>query len=277
MAKTASPFSTTEFKGGAYTSSYYNPAASMGINSAYATSKTSNATAVGGVDPLNLRGAVNDLLGFQGDYAQYTAAAAGSRFDAEGAAIEADAYRIAGGIAGENLKAEQQAENVRQIQLTRQIEKTAGSISAATASNNLQMSGSAVDVMAASMKEGYLAQQISTLSSAQAQRGYLEQAAAAEGQMKAAQVRGEAALSLAGAQDAAAASALANQTALSGALTQLLSGDENATQLVSDLTAGDIAAVQADVLLYNPNGADQPLVTAEPPVEERPSLGVFPT
>lgn len=208
----------------------------------------------------------------------YAAAAQGSRFTAEGAGIEAAAYGTAAGIAEENARTEVIAESIRQVQIAKDVDRTVGSIKAATAANGFMQSGSSLDIMASTMREGYLSEQISGMQSQQVQRGHLAQQAAAEGEMDVALVRQEAALALATQQDKTATAAIANETALTGALTQLLAGDENATQLVSDLTAGNTSAVLADVLLYNPNGADQPLITAEPvETETRPSLGVFPT
>ena len=259
----SNPYATTELKGGSATSTYYShPLGNFGWQP-YPSGSSSGTTS--GVDPLNLQGAVNDLLGFQGDAAMYAAAAEGSRYAAEGAGIEADAYRVASGIAEENARTEVIAESIRQVQIAKDVDRTVGSIKAATAANGFQQSGSSLDIMASTMREGYLSQQISGMQSQQTQRGHLEQQAAAEGEMGAALVRQEAALSLAEAQDQTALSATANEAALTSALTQLLAGDENATQLVSDLTAGDTSAVLADVLLYNPNGADAPLITAEPP------------
>ena len=259
---------TTGSTGKTATLSYYTPASYMGLNHpSNAVNYGAASGATGGVDPLNLSGAINDLLGFQGDAEAYAAAAEGSRYAAEGAGIEAAAYGTAAGIAAENARTELVAESIRQVQIAKDVDRTVGSIKAATAANGVQQSGSSLDIMASTMREGYLSQQISGMQSQQTQRGHLEQQAAAEGEMQAATVRQEAALSLAEQQDKTALSATANETALTSALTQLLAGDENATQLVSDLTAGDTSAVLADVLLYNPNGPDAPLITAESPVE----------
>ena len=271
MAK-GSPFATTDLKGGSYTSTYYTPPFLGGLERGYneQTAAKENNTG-GGVDPLALSGAISDLLGFEADAAAYRAAAEGSRLDAEGAAIEADAYRIASGIATENQRVEAMSEAVKQIQIQTQVDQTIGSQKARVAANGFQQSGSALDIMAASTRQGLLSQQISGMQSQQAQLGYMAQAAAAEGEMKAAGVRGTAALSLSEAQDLAADKAIENQTALSGALTQLLSGDPNAQKLVDDILAGDTPAVQADVLLYNPPGGDKTLATAgDPPEPETP-------
>ena len=267
MAKSTNPYTTTEFKGGSATSSWYSNPLGMGNQAPNATQQSLYGT-TSGVDPLNLQGAVNDLLGFQGDAEAYAAAAEGSRYTAEGAAIEAAAYGTAAGIAEENARTEVIAESIRQVQIAKDVDRTVGSIKAATAANGFQQSGSSLDIMASTMREGYLSQQISSMQSQQVERGHLAQQAAAEGEMEAALVRQEAALSLAEAQDQSALSATANEAALTSALTQLLAGDENATQLVTDLTAGDTSAVLSDVLLYNPNGADAPLITAEPPTNQ---------
>lgn len=263
---------TTGSTGKTATSSYYTAASYMGLNHPSNMVGGIPDDASGGVDPLNLSAAINDLLGFQGDAEQYKYAAEGSRLAAEGAGIEAAAYGTAAGIAEENARTEVIAESIRQVQIAKDIDRTVGSIKAATAANGFIQSGSSLDIMASTMREGYLSQQISGMQSQQVERGHLAQQAAAEGEMAVAGVRQESALLLAEQQDAASTAATANATALTGALTQLLAGDENATKLVTDLTAGDTSAVLADVMLYNPNGPDKPLVTAEPPTTELPSV-----
>jgi trimeric autotransporter adhesin len=219
--------------------------------------------AAGMVDPLNLSPLVDDLLGFQGQVVSNQAAAEGARFTAQGAAAEADAYGISAGIAAENARTEAISEGVREIQQQTQIDQTVGAQKAATAANGFQQGGSSLDIMASTLQQGYLSQQISGMQSQQVQRGALEQQAAASGEMAAATARAGAATSLANQYDTASTSAAANQAAVTSAMTQLLAGDPNATQLITDLTAGDTSAVLADTLTYNPAGADQPLATVE--------------
>lgn len=249
----------TAFTGGNKTYNYptytYGPSGTTRTN-------PSDTAAGKGVDPLLLQSSVGQLLGFQGQADEYAAAAEGSRLNATGAGIEAAAYGTAAGIATGNEQSEAIAESVRQIQIMRNVNQTVGGISASVAANGFQQSGSALDIMRSSYQQGALEQQISGLQSEQTQRGYLSQAAAANGEMGAATARQLAALSLADAQDKAGASATANQAALSHALTQLLAGDPNAQQLVNDLTSGNISGATADALLYNPAGSTNPLATA---------------
>lgn len=216
-----------------------------------------------GVDPLALRSTVADLLGFKSQAQELEAAAAGTLLTAAGADAEAAAYGTAAGIVGENQRVEAIAENVRQIQIMRNVDQTVGGIKAAVAGNGFQQSGSAIDIMRSSLQQGYLSTQISGLASSQTQRGYMEQAAAASGEMAAAGTRGDAARLLATMQASAGKSATANQAALTDALGKLLSGDPNAQGLVDALMAGDLAGVQAGALLYNPNGGGNPLATAD--------------
>jgi hypothetical protein len=255
LAKTANPFTTTEFKGGSATSGVYlfDPWSNRAMQDGGSTGA--------GVDPLNLSASVATLLGLQGDATAYAAAAEGSLLTAKGADIEAAAYGVAAGIATENQRGEALAEQVRQVQIMREIDQTIGQQKAATAANGFQMSGSALDIMQSSYQQGYLSQQISGMQSTQVQRGYMEQAAAATGEMEAATVRGDAARLLAEQQSATSATATANAAAMTNALTSLLNGDDEATQLVADLTAGDTEAVLADTLAFNPLGPDQPLPT----------------
>lgn len=214
------------------------------------------------MDPLTLQGVTSNLLTFQSQAAEYDAAAQGSLLNAEGADVEAAAYETAAGISDESQRVEAVAESVREIQQQRAIDQTVGGISASVAANGFQQSGSALDIMRSSMQQGYLAQQISSLQSQQTQRGFMEQAAAARGEMSAAKVRADAARLLAQAQMNAGNSARANQAALTDALTQLLKGDPNAQKLVDDLLAGDIAGVQGDALLYDPSNPSSPTNTA---------------
>ena len=220
-----------------------------------------------GIDPMAVMGVTSNLLSFQSQATEMEAAAEGSLLTAAGADEEAAAYGTATGISEESQRTEAIAESVRQIQQTRAIDQTIGGISAGVAANGFQQSGSALDIMQSSYQQGYLSQQISGLQSQQVQRGYMEQSAAAKGEMAAAGVRGDAARLLSEAQMSSSNSAKANQAALTNALTQLLSGDPNAQQLVNDLMTGNIAGAQADALLYNPAGADQPLATSTTPDE----------
>lgn len=214
-----------------------------------------------GVDPLALQKSVADLLGFQSEQATLDAAAAGSALTAQGAQVEADAYGMAAGIATGNQQSEAIFEGVRQTQIMRGVDKTVGGIRADVAGNGFAQSGSALDLMRSSYSQGYLAEQISGMQSEQVQRGYMEQAAAANGEMTAAQTRALAAQELSTAQSSASATSKANQAAMTDALTKLLAGDPNAQKLVNDLMAGDVAGAEADALLYNPNGAGEPLGT----------------
>lgn len=214
-----------------------------------------------GVDPLALQRSVADLLGFQSEQATLDAAAAGSTLNAQGAQIEADAYGTAAGLAESNQQNEAIFEQVRQLQIMRNVDMTAGGIKADVAGNGFTQGGSAYDLVRSTYSQGYLATQISGMQSEAVQRGYLEEAAAANGEMAAAQTRATAAQELATAQTSASSTSKANEAAMTSALTQLLAGDPNAQQLVNDLLAGNTAGALADAMLYNPNGANQPLGT----------------
>ena len=216
-----------------------------------------------GVDPMSLQPSIAALLGLEADAASYAAAAEGSLFSAEGARLEAEAYGKSVELAGANQQSEALFEGVRQTQILRNVDQTVGGIKAGVAANGFQQSGSAIDLMRSSYSQGYLAQQISTLQSEQVQRGYLEQAAAATGEMTAAQVRGAAATALATAQTEASLAAKANAAALTGGLTQLLAGDPNAQALVDSLKTGDTAGALAASLSYNPAGPGMPLTTED--------------
>ncbi len=226
------------------------------------TTTTKAPPATTGVDPTLLRSSITDLLGFQGDAEQSAAAAQATRLTEAGTQAEADAYAMASAISGGNQQSEAIAESVREVQLNREVEQTVGGQKADIAANGFTQGGSGLDLMRSSYRQGALATQLSSLGSEQVQRGFLQQAAASAGEMAAAQARVGSAELLAQQQDKAGTAATANQAALTKALTQLLAGDPNASQLISDLTGGNISGALTDALVYNPAGVDKPLATS---------------
>lgn len=271
-AKPASPFSTTELKGGSATSSY-NANPILGINNNYVPgSGTGGST--GSVNPLSLQTTMDELLGFQSQATELKAASDASLVSVAGAKAEADAYQHAADYAGGNQQTEALAEQVREYQIDRSVNKTVGSEKAAVAANGFTQSGSGLDIMASSYRQGYLQTQISAMNSEEVQRGYLESQAASQGDVAAANVRAQGAQTLSDAQLAASNAATANAGALTSAMTSLLAGDESAQALVTALTTGDTAGALAATATYNPNGPGAPLGeqrnTAQPQVYTEP-------
>lgn len=227
---------------------------------------TSFSTPSTSVDPLELQGLMNDLLGFNSTAAELKSASDASLVSVEGANAEAAAYSTEAALAGGNQQTEAISEQVRELQIQRNVDQTVGAQKATVASNGFAQSGSALDIMRSSYRQGYLGQQISAMQSEEVQRGYLESAAAAEGDMTAAQVRASGAQALSDAQLAASTTATANAAAVTSAMTQLLAGDQNAQALVDALTSGDTSAALAAVDTYNTNGStaggtnDQPVL-----------------
>lgn len=231
------------------------------------TNTTASAPAASGpvgMNPLSLQATMDDLLGFQSSAASLKAASDASLVSVAGAKAEADAYQKAADYATGNQQTEALAEQVREYQINKGVDKTVGAQKAAVASNGFTQSGSGLDIMASSYREGYLSTQLSAMNSEGVQRGYLESAAASEGDVAAANVRAGGAQTLSDAQLAASNSATANAGALTSAMTSLLAGDPNAQGLVTALTTGDTAGALAATEMYNPGGVGAPLNSPAP-------------
>lgn len=226
----------------------------------------------GGVDPLALQSVMDDLMGFNSKTTELKTASDASLVSVVGAQAEADAYSRAAALAGGNRQTEAISEQVRALQIERTVNKTVGSQKAAVAANGFTQSGSGLDIMRSTYSEGYLSTQISAMQSEQVQRGYLESAAASEGEMNAALARAGGAQSLSDAQLAASNEATANSAALTNAMTQLLAGDPNAQALVTALSTGDTAGALTASTFYNPGGIGAPLGTALHTPTEMPAL-----
>jgi len=202
---------------------------------------TTGSTDTGTVNPLDLQPLFDDLLGFQSKSTELKTASDASLVSVQGANAEAAAYQTSADLAGGNQQTEAIAESVRQLQIERGVTKTIGSEKAAVAANGFTQSGSALDIMQASMREGYLTQQLSAMQSVETQRGYLASAAASEGEMNAALVRASGAQQLADAQLKASTDATAQAAAITDQINQLLSDSKNGT-----LTPGAPAANATD-------------------------------
>ena len=121
---------------------------------------------------VNYGGAVNGLFGAYGDFQA------------------ASAYGKEATIAGENATIAEASGVIQKQQTERNITLAAGAEEAGTASAGFSNSGSAGDLMRASLEQGALAKNLVANQSAITVRGYQEQQAAANGQEQAQQVKG---------------------------------------------------------------------------------------
>ncbi len=258
----SNPFATTALTGGSASSTFAQPLGGFSYQPLDSGSKVTGASGAG-TNPLDLQATMDDLLGFQSKATELKAASDASLLSVEGANAEADAYAKEGALATGNAQTEALAEQVRSYQIDRGVDKVVGGQSAAVAANGFQQSGSAIDIMRSSYQQGHLQSQLSAMTSEETQRGFLESAAAAEGEQTAAKLRATGAQQLSDAQLSASNSATANATALTGAMTQLLAGDTNAQALVTALTTGDTAGALAATATYNPGGPGAPLTNAD--------------
>lgn len=209
-----------------------------------------------GVDPLLLQSTMDDLLGFNSTATEMKGASDASLVSVTGANAEAAAYGQEAAFAQGNAETEALAEGIRELQISQGVDKTVGSQKAAVASNGFTQSGSALDIMSSTYRAGYLTTQLSAMESAQVQAGYLESAAAANGEMAAAQQRAAGAQALADSQLAASNAATANAAALTDAMTKALNGEDTGigTDPNTDITQTSPLPKTAS----NPFGLDQP-------------------
>lgn len=190
---------------------------------------TTGSSNTGAVDPLDLQPLFDDLLGMQTKADELSTASNASLVSVAGATAEADAYARSADLAEGNQQTEAISETIRQLQIERGVTKTIGAQKAAVAANGFQQGGSAVDIMRSTMREGYLSQQLSAMQSTETQRGYLESAAASEGEMNAALVRAAGAQQLADAQLKASNDATAQAASITEAINQLLNDSKDPT------------------------------------------------
>lgn len=197
-----------------------------------------------------LKGTVSDLLGLKGQVAEGNANKTAAEIAAQGDDIEAGAYGTAAELARNNANLTTVAGEIQGIIEKRASSAAAGSLRADVAGAGLRMTGSNLALLRNSVQNGYLQQQLVRTQTEMTRGGYLEQAAAADQEQKAAQVAATGQRSLADAQAQAASLAAANAanetTALMGYLKTsrgpggLASPEE---KLVTSAVGGDLPGV----------------------------------
>ena len=128
-------------------------------------------------------GAVSDLFAAQG--AKQSAAmqakglniqAQGLRLKAQGDIAEAQSYDLASALAEKNKQYTIESTAIQQAQLDRSIMQAQGSIEATVAAGGLKDSGSVLDVLADSARQGAIAHQVLAKQGEITEAGYEEQA-----------------------------------------------------------------------------------------------------
>ena len=154
-----------------------------------------------------LRGAVSDILGGQGQVAADTAAATGQQYAAQGAQVEQDAYTKAAAIAQQNAQLQGVAGQIEEAQTQREVAATIGAERAGVASAGFGKSGTALDLLASSTRQGILAGQMIRTQTQLDQGAQLEELNAAQMEAQAAGIKGQAATALGAAYTTAAGTA----------------------------------------------------------------------
>ncbi len=102
-----------------------------------------------GTGIADVGGAVGDIFGYFGDQSK-----------AETLGLSADEYRDAAALTGQNIELQQQSNGIQQLATSRSIYKNLSTQQATAAANGFQESGSALDILADSKRQGALQQQI---------------------------------------------------------------------------------------------------------------------
>jgi hypothetical protein len=146
-------------------------------------------------------GAAGDIAGGIGSLIQGQATAAGDRAAAQGYTQEANLYSQASQIAGQNLTIEQQNVALQQYMTARSLRQTQAGVVAATAANNLGLSGSEQYIMQQNATQGGLASAIIGEQGAIQENAYAIQQTTLQGEAAQATAASKAAQAAAGAAD----------------------------------------------------------------------------
>lgn len=169
-----------------------------------------------------LRSATSDILGLTGNAVEGDARARAQEIQAQGATEEEKAYGTAGDIARRNAQLEGIVGDIQGLQQQREVRRTIGEQRAGVAAAGFASSGSSLDLLGSSLRQGYLGKQLIDTQTALSQGGYLQQGAATDAEIAAVQTQSRSALSLADAEREAAATSRANAANQAGALQQYL-------------------------------------------------------
>lgn len=138
--------------------------------------------ALGAATFTDLGGAVSDLFAASADSSK----ASGLRIKAQGDALEGENYDLAASLAQQNEKYTEQSTAIKQLQNDRQIYSTIGGQRADVAGAGFSSSGSAMDLMADSAKQGALIKSVTAQQGLITEAGYTEQAQSYQNMSKAA-------------------------------------------------------------------------------------------
>lgn len=141
----------------------------------------------------SIRSAVTDLVGMRGELVKNKGIVEAQDAAVKGAKAEIEAYTAAGGIATENARLVEEAGKIQQLQQERALNMSLGTTRAELAGAGLSASGSALDILKSSVRQGYLQQQITATQTALTSNAYLEQSVASKAQVAGATAQLEAA------------------------------------------------------------------------------------
>lgn len=221
-----------------------------------------------------LKGSVADILGLQGNAAESEANAQASDIQALGATEEARIYGTAGDIARRNAQLEGISGDILSLQQQREVRKNLGNQRAANAGAGFAASGSSLDILASSLREGYLGQQLIQTQTALNQGGYLQQGAATEAEIAAVKTSGDAATALAQAQREAAATSAANAANQSEALQAYLK--VNAPETAEEKAGASLVTSTLKSPLNGPASLPQEVTDALDPTKAKANEAVNP-
>lgn len=196
---------------------------------AAATAKPAAASAV--ADLGILRSATAGILGLRAQATTDEADARAEELSATGYQREADAYGTVSGIAEENAGIAGIAGDIKALQMARSVTRTVGSQKAAVAAAGFGAAGSNLDILRASMQEGYFADQMIRTQTSLTQGGYLQEGAAAQAQAGGAMMASESALNLAKTRRAAGSLATANAASHTAALQAYIKETQGGAEL----------------------------------------------
>lgn len=143
---------------------------------------------------------VNDLLGFSASATENLSASTGSYFTAQGDDAEQQGYLTAEEIARQNAALETVSGQIQNVAQEREVRQTLGTQRAQVAGAGFGNSGSALALLKASRRQGYLGEQLTGVQAEITAGGYAGQAAAAASEASAAGTASAAARTLAATQ-----------------------------------------------------------------------------
>lgn len=132
-------------------------------------------------------GLVSALFGAESQQVQAQGQQQALDLESQGSLAEAGAYTTAEGISNANAQIVGVSGQLQQYQNTRQLMQTLGSQAADYSANGFQQSGTALNVARSSLQQGLLQGQVIGVNTSLEAGGYLEQAAASQAEVVAAQ------------------------------------------------------------------------------------------